>query len=174
MKTLTLPSPFERERRPDTRLVHDKFSCPCIWDTMATYRISRSLSRLSPWVRGEDKGEGLCRNRSALTLTPPSPFNKGEATRRTHEFRRSFRKIFRLSPWARGEDKGEGLGRDRSVPTLTLPSPFKRERRSDTRLVAAELLQIKLLDHIIIGAPTGHAPLHMHMMSFRIENSTAF
>ena len=57
-------------------------------------------------------------------------------------------KILRLSPWARGEDKGEGLYRDRSAPTLTLPSPFEREKRSDTCLVAAELLQIKLLDHI--------------------------
>ena len=76
MKTLTLPSPFERERRSDTRLLHDKFSCPCIRDTMATYRISRSLFRLSPWAGGEDKGEGLCQDRSAPTLTLPSPFGR--------------------------------------------------------------------------------------------------
>ncbi|MEY2531028.1 MAG: hypothetical protein QOI96_1113 [Verrucomicrobiota bacterium] len=56
-------------------------------NSKATYRISRLLFRLSPWARGADKGEGLCRNRFALTLTLPSPFERERRSRETKRMR---------------------------------------------------------------------------------------
>ncbi|MEY2525252.1 MAG: hypothetical protein QOE73_23 [Verrucomicrobiota bacterium] len=66
-------------------------------NSKATYRISRLLFRLSPWARGADKGEGLCRNRFALTLTRlriatawqalPSPFERERRSRETKRMR---------------------------------------------------------------------------------------
>jgi hypothetical protein len=42
------------------------------------------INRLSPWRRGEDKGEGFERIRAGLTLTLHLSLEKGEATQHPH------------------------------------------------------------------------------------------
>ena len=46
-------------------------------------RNSRYVSRLSPFSRGEDEGEGFERTRLESILTLPLSLEKGEATRYT-------------------------------------------------------------------------------------------